>query len=129
MSVFFCLSAGILAIPTFLFLLRWGVGMNGTWEAGEGAQLPLFDGVEPVVPARETLSFADALSRVKSGGAVYRAAWGEKNGLICLASRCRDETGKVEIDPFLAYVAGFRAMVWMPAVGDLLADDWVPVEP
>lgn len=101
--------------------------MNGTWEAGD--QLPSFDGleVEEAKPETKTVGFSAALHCIIAGGAARREVWGDAAGLICLASRCSDETRQVAVDPFFAYVAGGKALVWTPSTNDLLADDWVPV--
>lgn len=86
------------------------------------------EGAVPDMPG--PVSFSGALHRIRLGGAARRQAWDALGapGVVCLAQKCRDETGTVEVDPFLVYAGNGRAMAWMPAVGDLLADDWILVD-
>lgn len=103
--------------------------MNGTWEAGD--RLPLFEGLvaEEPEPGIDTsgcgVSFSRALDHLKTGGSARRAKWGDGAGAVCVAAGDRDPSAGLELDSFLVYVEGGRAVVWWPCAADLFCDDWL----
>lgn len=100
--------------------------MKGTWEAGDRS--PLFEDLEAEEAEPKTVGFSAALDRILAGGAARREIWGDAAGQVRVVSLSSGDPQKVAVDPFFAYVAGDRAMVWTPSTVDLLAEDWLPVD-